>query len=228
MNHFSTSTDTLNAPFSSPMDKDSITDRPPQEPFVPFDHRNSQHRKDLLYWCRQNWDSTFKRSLSQSNPIYYHDCCTCFSRRGFAKVAGHPQLESSSILRIPSFKMVADSDQFYRWLLGMFALSAERGQRTYFPAINRFHLHEEALESDAIDRELVCLKKRMEDMHLQMTEQGKKLKDLETVNHQLLASSKSWHQKYVDLLDKQDPLTPPEFGTPMKKKTKYFEYSELY
>lgn len=218
----------VDGPPKNEPDCTALLDTSLQDPFVVFNHRNNRHRKDLLQWCRLHWDSTFKRSLHQANPMYYHDCCTCFSRRGFYKIAGHPCLQSSSVMRIPSFKTVTNADQFYRWMLGMYITNSARGQKSYFPAVNRFHVEEETLETEAIDEETTCLKKRVEDMHKNIAEHNKKLKELEVMNQQLLASSKSWHQKYVDLLEKQDNQLPVEFQTPLKKKTKYFEVFDLY
>ena len=228
MNHSVTSAVTFYAPFSKSNDGLCKGDKPEQEPLVRFNHRSSHHRRDLLHWCRQNWDSTFRRSLSQSNSVYYHDCCTSFSRRGFVKVAGHPQLESSSVQRIPSFKTVTDGDKLYHWMLGIFAQNAARGQPSYFPAVNRFHLQLETQDNEDIDEQVVFLKKRVEDLQNNFAEQGKRLKEIETMNNQLLASSKSWHQKYYSLLDKQEPQIPSEFETPVKRTTKYFEFSELF
>ena len=214
--------------FTREPDNKMKVDTEVQEPYVVFNHRNSRHRNDLLHWCRVHWDTMFKRNLDQANPVYYHDCCSCFSRRGFSKIAGHPALQSCSILRIPSFKMVTNGDQFYRWLLGIYITSTARGQRTYFPAVNRFHVEEEIIGTEAIDEETTCLKKRVDDMSKNIEEHNKKLRELESMNQQLLASSKSWHQKYIDLLEKQENQLPVEFQTPLKKKTKYFEGFDLY
>ena len=206
--------------------------QPPSSPvkdqFIVFNPRNSRHCKELKQWCQANWDSTFKKSLEQSNPVYYHDCCTCFSRRGFCKISSHPALQTSSIQRMPSFKMVNSGDQFYRWLLGIFLINTSRGQRCYFPAINRYHVEEEIIEKDVVDEEAISLKKRVEEVYNKISEHNKKIAELEMVNQQLLASSKSWHQRYIDLLEKQESHFPVELQTPFKKKTKYFEVLDLY
>ena len=191
--------------------------------FVPFNHKSSHHRKELLCWCQANWDSTFKKSLQSSNPLFYHDCCSSFSRRGFAKLAGHPPLQSSSVLRIPTFKNVKSADQLYQWLINMFVINSNRGQRSYFPTINRYHVEEDIQEVELDDEEPIFLKKRVENLcdNIQNIF-TKRIAELEQVNQKLLCSSKSWCQKYQELLDKQENQIPVEFETPFKKSTKCF------
>src|SRR5687767_7958815 len=91
-----------------------------------FDPSNTQHKAILYHWCKSQWP-LFCRSLKHQNSIYYHECCNSFSRRRFSKLAGHPSLQTSSIVTIPSFKEVTSSDCFFRWLLKMLTFNSKKG-----------------------------------------------------------------------------------------------------
>src|SRR5688572_5017832 len=70
-----------------------------------FDPTSVHHKTRLYYWCKDQWP-VLCRSIHHQNPIYYHECCNSFSRRRFSKLAGHPSLQTSSLVTIPSFKEV--------------------------------------------------------------------------------------------------------------------------
>jgi hypothetical protein len=186
-----------------------------------FDPKDSKHRQQLLEWCQMQWIATFKKSKQYNNTVFYHDCCSCFSRRRFVHEAGHPPLQTSSVLKMPSFKEVDTAESFYRWLLKMLTNNKNRGLHCYFPSLNRYHMEEEASEMADTDEEDVLIKKRVETAVDQQARQFRqKIEQLEKANRQLLSSSKSWHNKYQELLEQVDREVPIEFQTPLKKKTK--------
>lgn len=198
--------------------------KPQDDSFVVFNYKNSKQRKELLHWCRDNWDSTFKKSLDQSNTIFYHDCCTSFSRRGFCKIAGHPPLQTSSVMRIPSFKTVTSADNLNRWLLGVFSLNAKRGQRSYFPSINRYHIEEDILAKESSEEDDSMLKKRVQELCDKVeTVFSSKITELEKANQVLLCSTKNWAQKYQELMDSQTTCFPPDLLTPVKRKNRVID-----
>ena len=50
------------------------------------------HGQELKNWCRFHWSNTLSKGMKNYNAPTYHDCCLCFSKRDFAKKAGHPEL----------------------------------------------------------------------------------------------------------------------------------------
>lgn len=159
------------------------------------------------------------RSLESSNSLYYHSCCCSFSRRAFSKVANHPPLQTSSVLKIPSFKDVRSADDLFRWLLDMISTNVSRGQKCFFPSLNRYHVETEPSDDDSYDKEVLVLRKRLQDMKFTLSEYQLQVKTLESSKDQLLHSTKHWYGKYQELLEQQDNQVPKEFLTPQKRKT---------
>jgi hypothetical protein len=197
----------------------------PKETFI--DPENTKHISRLLEWCKVHWTATFKRSLEACNCLYYHGCCNSFSRRRFTKVAGHPSIQSCSILKIPSFKEVDSADDLYRWLLKMITANTSKGQRMPFPSINKYHVEEVSDDEENRHREdhSPALNKRFQSVQAELDKYKSQLQDLQRDNSRLLCSSKNWRQKYYDLLDQQERQTQSAFQTPMKHNiTKNFEF----
>ena len=185
-----------------------------------FDPRNPTDKTILLRWCEEHWLTTFRKSMQSSNPLFYHDCCSAFSRRAFSKLAGHPPLQSSPVHRIPSFKEVCSSTDLYQWLLGKLSENHRRGQKVFFPAINRVHydLQEEGLED--VEDEVQTLHKRLEQVGAVENKLTSQINSLKDDNEKLFNSTKAWYLKYQELADKQDQTISSLLGTPMKKKPK--------
>ena len=151
-----------------------------------FSIDDPRHAEQLREWCRLCW-STIKKSMESYNPAIYHECCFCFSRRGFAKKAGHCEMQSVSVLKMPSLKALQGPEELYKWLLDRIKLQHRLGRKPIFPAINRYHTE---LEDDS------------EDTEKQIEHLGKRCDQLETENRRLrsenarlLESSQSWCQR---------------------------------
>lgn len=199
------------------------------EVLVPFDSKSCRHKRELLQWCTVHWGKTFHPSLQAGNPLYYYSCCGGFARRWFAKNAGHPPLESCSILKIPSFRGVSSADELYKWLLLMYAQNATSGKTSYFPTINSLHVKDNDIDHQLDQEETVQLSKRLDELHSKLRSHEDKLKELESMgkaSQQLLSSSRNWHAKYQELLDKQQNTCPEEFITPVKKRVNCFDVYE--
>lgn len=193
--------------------------------FNPKDHK---HRRHLELWCEHQWDLTFVKSMKSKNTMYYHFCCDCFSRRTFARIAEHNNCDTYSLTKILSFKEVESAADLYRWLLKMLTTKASRGEKCYFPALNRYHFDENHLESpEERLNNLEFLQKRYEETSLELEKALAVKKNLEVANQQLLNSSKDWCRKYHEMCDSFTGGYPPEFYTPQKRqKLLNFEFSE--
>ena len=190
-----------------------------------FDPSSTQDKTRLYHWCKIQWPM-FCKSLHHQNSIYYHECCNSFSRRRFSKMAGHPSLQTSTIVTIPSFKEVASSDDFFRWLLKMLAFNSKKGLQCYFPTINRYHVEADdtvKLEEDEEEPE-VYLKKRVDDMSRELGEVQNKLLKAQNDNKTLVKAAMSWYEKYQDVAE--GDRVPTEFQTPLKVRNNYNFFSE--
>ena len=185
-----------------------------------FNPKDPVHRKKLLQWCHLQWIPTFKKSMEQGNSIYYHDCCSCFSRRVFAKNAGHPLLQTSPVSKIPTFRDINNAENLYQWLLCRLNQSIKLGQRCLFPALNREHVENFDLEVINRDNEIEMLRKRVEEMSQIETKLNKQLSSLREENQRLLHSSKSWYGRYQELAELKEPALWSQFATPFKKNPK--------
>lgn len=186
-----------------------------------FDPSITEHKARLYYWCQAEWP-TFCRSLLHQNSISYHDCCSCFSRRRFSKMAGHPSLQTSSVATIPSFKEVESSGDLFRWLLKMLTYNSKKGARCLFPAFNRYHIEEDCKVGqgrDSDDEEGTFLSKRVNDLNRELVQAKQMNSHLQTENNRLLESSKAWFQRYQELSEGCYQAVPSELQTPKKTKT---------
>ena len=185
-----------------------------------FNPKDPNHRKKLLQWCHLQWMPTFKKSMDQGNSIYYHECCTCFTRRVFSKNAGHPALQSCPLSKIPSFRDVNSAEDLYQWLLRRLTASDKLGQRCLFPALNREHVESFDLEVMNRESEIEQLRKRLEQMSQSESALNKQLTSLKEENQKLLHSSKSWYSKYQELLEVKEQAMWSQFATPLKRQPK--------
>ena len=186
-----------------------------------FDPSSTQHKARLYHWCRNHWP-VFCRSLHHQNPIYYHECCNSFSRRRFSKLAGHPSLQTSSLVTIPSFKEVASAEDFFRWLLKMLTFNSKKGHQCRFPALNRYHSEQDTKVGQVVEEEepMYFLKKRIDDLNRELYSMQDKLIETQTENKRLMKSTMNWYQKYQETFDTADKV-PVEYQTPQKVGPKY-------
>ena len=199
--------------------EDASTDKQTSRAPV-FDPNNNEHKARLYYWCKAEWP-TFCRSLLHQNSVYYHDCCSCFSKRRFSKLAGHPCLQTSSVITIPSFKEVESAADLFRWLLKMLTYNSKKGARCLSPAFNRYHIEEDSKvgqgrKSD--DEEDTFLNKRVDDLNRELLQSKQLNTHLQKENHRLLESSKAWFQRYQEISDGCYQAIPSELQTPKKSK----------
>ena len=195
-----------------------------------FNPRDFKHKELLNQWCQEMWPSTFRKSMQSGNAMHYHGCCTSFSRRAFCKLAGHPELQTCRLSKMPSFRDVCSATDLYHWLLGMLIDDSKRGLTVYFPAINRLHFDTADNENNEPDDEMDSLAKRVE--HL--TENEKKLtqqvQQLKTENEKLLLATKTWYVKYQDLIERTDNHQNSAFMTPVNKRSKsnFDSFDEIF
>jgi len=196
-----------------------LDDKPSEDISKPsyFDPSSLQHKARLYDWCRSHWP-IFCRSLHHQNSVYYHECCNSFSRRHFAKLAGHPSLQTSSIATIPSFKEVFTADDFFRWLLKMLTYNTKKGHPCRFPAVNRYHQEQDTktVQEDIEDEETTMLKKRVSELNQQLYSLKETSLKTQEENQRLLERTQMWYQKYQELaeLEKvgQEYMTPQKVG----------------
>ena len=163
-----------------------------------FQLGSGDHLQELRTWCQFHWEATFRRAIQTNNVIYYHDCCTCFSKRGFLKKSGHPMLQSCSIAKMPTLMQARSHDEFYGWIKSKLQDKERQGREVVFPSINRFHIDMDASE-DEESHEADSLGKRYDQLLSEKREMMERVKRLSTENQVLLASSKDWMLKYIQL-----------------------------
>lgn len=181
----------------------------PEPDLQDFNLCDLHHLELLREWSRVNWP-TIKKSIESYNPVIYHECCFCFSRRGFSKKSGHSDLQSASILRMPSLKTVSSPEELYKWLLDKLKYHHKLGRRLVFPAINRYHCELES-PHDELERQIELLSKRCESQSKQLEDLHQENVRLRSDNQRLLESSQSWCTMYYqsqELLDK-NKIEPP-------------------
>ena len=181
-----------------------------------------RHSDLLREWSRLTWPN-IRKSMDSYNPVIYHECCFCFSRRAFAKKAGHCDMQSVSVFKMPSLKSIQGPDEFSKWLLDRIKMHHRMGRRPVFPAINRYHANLED-ESEDGDKQIEHLGKRCEQLEREVEELFSQNKQLRTDNTRLLESTQSWCQRYQETLEwaqahRQEPKTP--------EKTRWREDSHL-
>lgn len=183
--------------FTSTEDQERVGDEQFETEEKGLDLTRKSDLQELKMWCRIHWHKTVKKGLESCNKVTYHDCCFTFCRRGFLKKAGHPELESASVLRIPSLKYITTADQFYQWIVQKARERFQQGQRMLFPSINRLHVEE---DSDLEVDEHGMLAKRCEELSMDYQRSLTSISRLTEDNSRLLLACKNWCQKYHELL----------------------------
>lgn len=166
-----------------------------------LDLSSKEQAEELRQWCKFHWENTIKKSLDSFNPCTYHDCCFCFCRRAFSKKAGHPVLESASILKIPGLKTLTSADELFNWLWKRAELHARLGRNPIFPTINKHHhCLPDSEETDDEDKDEELLAKRCDELVREKETVLEELEKLQADNSKLQASSKCWFSKYQDAI----------------------------
>lgn len=187
-----------------------------------------KQRQKLHQWCLATWTADFKRPIQGGNSPFYHDCCTAFSRRTFAINAGHPKLESCQVTRIPAFKELETAEDFYNWLFRLLCSNKRRGDTCFFPRFNVVHSEVDGVDEQETPARVDELNKRLQEATSKMNRHEETIQTLKTENEQLLHSSKSWFQKYQELIDASDKTREVLYATPMKKTNHNFCVLEDY
>lgn len=182
-----------------------------------FDPDNKRHRQKLLLWCEECWSKDFKTAIQAGNSPIYHDCCTCFTRRAFCRTAGHPDLQSSAVSKIPAFKEMEKPEDLYRWLLKTLQANKRRGDRCLFPRFNVQHQDDDGVDNLDSDSTITELRNTITDLRKRAHVLEDKVKKLTLENNQLLHASKTWYQRYQEVTENSDKKQPTLFDTPMKK-----------
>jgi hypothetical protein len=185
----------LSSPLSNTKTLCDVSTQLSQAPPNEVDHfcvEDPRHCELLREWSKSYW-STIKNSMNSYNPVTYHECCFCFSRRGFAKKAGHCEMQSVSVLKMPSLKALQGPDELYKWLLDRIKLQHRLGRKPIFPAINRYHVEVED-ESEDVEKQIEHLGKRCD----QLENENRRLR---SENAKLLESSQAWCLRYQESLE---------------------------
>lgn len=167
---------------------------------------NRQHLQRLREWCNLHWEATIVKSMQSLNPVIFHDCCTSFSRRTFAKKSGHPGLQSASVLRIPTLRAVESPEGLCKWLLEKARSQESQGIKPLFPKINRTHLSRDTPEEDVTHQRFAYLNKRAERLQEELETANRLLQVMAAENKRLLDSSRNWFTKYQEQQDQSADL----------------------
>lgn len=174
-----------------------------------------------MQWCRLHWLKTFKPSLANHNIIYFHYCCSCFSKRRFICRSGHPVPYTISLQRLGGYKEVESEEDFYHFMLVLLESVTEMGIKAMFPGLNMFHRDEDRLEVLTATEQTELLGKRLEEMTTELDYYKKKNKELEVQNEHLLKASWSWYVKYNEAFEKLNLSQLTLFDSPQKTKPNY-------
>ena len=89
-----------------------------REPFRTICNLTDQRDLALLKnWASFHWDSTIKPCVSAAKSVYFHDCCFCFSRRGFMHRSNHPTESTFSYFKMYDLKACNHSEDFASWII---------------------------------------------------------------------------------------------------------------
>ena len=137
----------------------------------------------------------------------YHTCCNSFSRRHFSRLTNHPKDETFDIHKLPDFKAIGNGDDLYRWQLNIAKENNRIGLRTLFPTLNlkSCHCTDNGLITSEDTETNGMLRKRCSDLEKQLDDSRRIVSNLHYENSRLLRSSKTWHQRYEELLEQRDP-----------------------
>lgn len=185
--------------------------------FILFDLDSSRDLANLKEWAKTHWYSTIKKSMDSCNPAVYHECCFCFSRRTFCKRSGHRELESASVLRIPSLRSVKTPEDFFKWLLDKIKTHERLGRKTIYPAINKLHVEEEEPEEEECYRQTSMLAKRCAILQEENNGARNTIEQLVRDNSRLRESSRSWYERYAMVSERLENLEKnSQLLTPVK------------
>lgn len=198
-----------------------------RSPAPKFDRTSPKHRQQLLEWCQLQWPLVFQPARDQKNTMYFHLCCSCFSRRYFSCRSCHPTIYTCALFSMKTFKHVNNAGAFFEWLLDQYQFIEEQGFKCYFPCLKRFHIEEEAVANPQASSEMASLQKRVLQLSEQIADTSHKLLVLQNDNQQLLKAGQNWFDKYQALLFKQTTPVLTPLQTPIKNKTELFCDSSL-
>jgi len=168
-----------------------------------LDITKESHLEKLRCWCTAHWNATFRRSLMYGNRLTFHWCCICFTRRAFCKVAGHPPLESVSIMQIPCLRVATGPQDLYNWLLDIAKQRMKLGEKMLFPSINMHHIEKSELEQFSDDElDYNMLQKRITELQAENGALKDEVERLRRANQSMLNSTKNWHKMYQELEEK--------------------------
>ena len=97
-------------------------------------------RAILKNWCNKHWDSLIKRAIDSQDPLYFHECCFSFSKRGFTDRHSHPNDSTFSILRMYDIKQCRSPEDLQLWIAEKLETRAKRALPTFFPCLNSPHM----------------------------------------------------------------------------------------
>lgn len=198
---------------SSDVESEYETEKETREAKFDFSRR---HIIRLREWCEVHWELVFARGLDSKNPVYFHDCCTSFSRRSFAKHAGHPTLNTTSIQRLPAFREMKTASDLFKWLLKWLRDMSANQAVCHFPRLNVQHAPRTGQEVDGCGMRTAELGKRTLELASQVDSLQAQVEHLLSDNAHLLNSSKHWCNKYQALLDRHPDSFHDQHATPEK------------
>ena len=167
----------------------------------PFDLSSADDTKELKTWCRLHFRDIISKGLEPGGLSIYHDCCISFCKRGCLKKYSHPQVQSVSIKKIPSLYQAESPDDLYEWIRSRMLVHYKLGKKVHFPSINTAHFDNEVEHTDDEGSESVeLLGKRLKEMEEQKLKTEQQLSELKEENKRLVSSTKSWYNKYQELL----------------------------
>ena len=176
-----------------------------------FDLDNPSHDLRLKQWCKVHWPATIKKSLDNYNPATYHDCCYCFSRRGFTKRGDHPEAESTPITKIPTLKAVYSEDELHTWLRNKMQERQKAGKTLVFPSVNSPHLEAPGQREDSFSspKSTEFLRKRCFELSHEKMEVLSQVDKLKADNARLHASSRAGSRSTKRLSDRRRRVWKP-------------------
>lgn len=193
----------------------------------PFDLDSEADDKELRAWCQIHWQHTICKGINSCNAPTYHDCCISFSKRSCIKKNSHPPLQSASVLKIPSLRSSGSHQELYRWLKERLRFHQRMGKKTFFPTINTAHYDDDDDEYEDPEEKIQMLSKRCEQMVVELEKTKQEMELVRESNKRLVQSSKSWYNKYQELLSQTHDDAPSYAETTPQKAQKSFRSEEL-
>ena len=189
-----------------------------------FDLSRKEHAKELKSWCRLHFQYTLCKGIQGANTPIYHDCCISFSKRGCVKRLSHPALQSVSVLKISTLKNASSADDLYNWIRSRMLIHYNLGQKIYFPTINTAHFSSQDDDTGADQVEPAeLLGKRTQELTAELQKTEQEMTKLREENSRLLLSSRTWHDRYQELMTRIEEDKPSYTEITPKK---YFSSKE--